>query len=85
MPGTGLPSGLVLDLTREQFRDGERLEEPAINDVVRIDRNPERYELLASRVRATLGLVSDTSSTLVPGRGTERCLTPFGVTARLRS
>jgi hypothetical protein len=50
-----LPSGLVLDLTREQFRDGERLEEPAINDVVRIDRNPERYELLASRVRAKLG------------------------------
>jgi aspartyl-tRNA(Asn)/glutamyl-tRNA(Gln) amidotransferase subunit B len=80
-----LPSGLVLDLTREQFRDGERLEEPVVNDVVRIDRNPERYELLASRVRATLGLVSDTSSTLVPGRGTERCLTPFGVTARLRS
>jgi hypothetical protein len=50
-----LASGLVLDLTREQFRDGERLEEPAINDVVRIDRNPERYELLASRVRAKLG------------------------------
>ena len=50
-----LPSGLVLDLTREQFRDGERLEAPALNDVVRIDRNPERYELLASRVRAKLG------------------------------
>jgi RNA:NAD 2'-phosphotransferase (TPT1/KptA family) len=50
-----LPSGLVLDLTREQFRDGERLEEPIVNDVARIDRNPERYELLASRVRAKLG------------------------------
>jgi hypothetical protein len=50
-----LASGLVVDLTREQFRDGERLEEPAINDVVRIERNPERYALLAARVRATLG------------------------------
>jgi hypothetical protein len=51
-----LPSGLVLDLTREQFRDGERLEEPIVNDVARIDRNPERYELLAARVRARLGV-----------------------------
>jgi hypothetical protein len=50
-----LASGLVVDLTREQFRDGERLEEPVVNDVVRIDRDPERYELLASRVRANLG------------------------------
>jgi hypothetical protein len=50
-----LASGLVLDLTREQFRDGERLEEPAVDDVVRIDRSSERYELLAARVRATLG------------------------------
>jgi hypothetical protein len=50
-----LASGLVVDLTREQFRDGERLEEPVVNDVARIDRNPERYELLASRVRVTLG------------------------------
>jgi hypothetical protein len=50
-----LASGLVVDLTREQFRDGERLEAPTVNDVVRIDRNPERYELLASRVRAALG------------------------------
>jgi hypothetical protein len=50
-----LASGLVVDLTREQFRDGERLEVPLVNDVVRIDRNPERYELLAARVRAKLG------------------------------
>jgi hypothetical protein len=50
-----LPSGLVIDLAREQFRHGERLEAPVVNDLVRIDRNPERYELLASRVRATLG------------------------------
>jgi hypothetical protein len=50
-----LPSGLAVDLTREQFRDGERLEAPAVDDVVRIDRNSERYELLAARVRAALG------------------------------
>jgi hypothetical protein len=49
-----LASGLVIDLTREQFRDGERLEEPAVSDMVRVDRNPGRYELLASRVRAKL-------------------------------
>jgi hypothetical protein len=50
-----LPSGLVLDLTREQFRDGEQLEAPVATEPVRIDRNPERYELLAARVRAALG------------------------------
>jgi hypothetical protein len=50
-----LPSGLVLDLTREQFRDGERLEDPVASEPVRVDRNPERYELLAARVRARLG------------------------------
>jgi hypothetical protein len=50
-----LASGLVVDLTREQFRDGERLEEPAVDDVVRIDRSSERHELLAARVRAALG------------------------------
>jgi hypothetical protein len=50
-----LPSGLVLDLTREQFRDGERLEEPVVDDVVRLDRSSEGYEVLAARVRATLG------------------------------
>jgi hypothetical protein len=50
-----LPSGLVIDLTREQFRDGERFEEPAVNNLIRIDRNLERYELLAARVRSTLG------------------------------
>jgi hypothetical protein len=50
-----LPSGLVVDLTREQFRNGERLEEPSVDALVRIDRAPERYELLAARVRAALG------------------------------
>jgi hypothetical protein len=50
-----LPSGLVLDLTREQFRDGEQLEAPIATEPVRIDRHPERYELLAARVRAALG------------------------------
>ena len=50
-----LPSGLVLDLTREQFVDGEQLEAPSSLELVRIDRNPERYELLAARVRKKLG------------------------------
>jgi len=50
-----LPSGLVVDLTREQFRDGERLEEPAVSSPLRSEHNPERYELLARRVRAKLG------------------------------
>jgi hypothetical protein len=50
-----LPSGLVVDLTREQFRDGEQLEEPAVEEPARTGRVAERYELLAARVRATLG------------------------------
>jgi hypothetical protein len=50
-----LGSGLVIDLTREQFRGGEQLEAPVATEPVRIDRNPQRYELLAARVRATLG------------------------------
>jgi hypothetical protein len=45
-----LPSGLTLDLTREQFRQGERFEQPHVEAVTR----GERYELLAERVRARL-------------------------------
>jgi hypothetical protein len=50
-----LPSGLTIDLTREQFRGGEFLEAPAAEELLRTDRHPERYDLLAARVRATLG------------------------------
>jgi hypothetical protein len=49
-----LPSGLTIDLTREQFHAGEFLEAPAVEEHLLIDRNPERYDLLAARVRATL-------------------------------
>jgi hypothetical protein len=49
-----LPSGLTVDLTREQFCAGERLEEPVVAEQLVTDRRPERYELLAERVRAKL-------------------------------
>lgn len=54
-----LPSGLELDLTREQFRHGEQLSEP----VVRVpNRSPNarmasRYDLFAERLRYRLGTV----------------------------
>lgn len=47
-----LPSGLSLDLTRSQFRDGEELEDPAPGEPRVMD--PARYELLAQRVREKL-------------------------------
>lgn len=50
-----LPSGITLDLTREQFRDGETFTEPAVEEPLITRRNPERYERLAARVRAALG------------------------------
>lgn len=49
-----LPSGLAVDLTRDQFRAGERFERPGVPDVLVTDRHPERYELLAARVREAL-------------------------------
>jgi hypothetical protein len=45
-----LPSGLALDLTREQFRDGEELEEPVVAEPLVDERYPERYALFRSRV-----------------------------------
>jgi hypothetical protein len=45
-----LPSGLALDLTREQFREGERFEEPAVTEPLAVDRYPDRYALFRSRV-----------------------------------
>jgi hypothetical protein len=59
-----LPSGIEIDLTREQFRNGERLGEPRVVGP-RPDPFPEdhpryfRYEqylVLAERVRGRLGL-----------------------------
>lgn len=47
-----LPSGLALDVTRSQFRDGETYEQPSPGEPVLVER--ARYELLAGRVRARL-------------------------------
>jgi len=49
-----LPSGLALDLTRTQFREGETFEEPTVQEPLAIAASPKRYELLARRVRAAL-------------------------------
>jgi hypothetical protein len=51
-----LPSGLTIDLTREQFQNGETLEAPSVAERLLTDRHPERYELLAARVRDALGI-----------------------------
>ena len=53
-----LSSGLTLDLTREQFVDGERFGEPSVEEPVLTHANPERYATLRTRVRAKLGLDS---------------------------
>jgi hypothetical protein len=45
-----LPSGLALDLTREQFRDGETFEAPVVGEPLVVDRYPERYRLFRQRV-----------------------------------
>ena len=51
-----LPSGLELDLTREQFRGGEQYERPEVVAELGLGAtHRERYELLAERVRANLG------------------------------
>jgi len=57
-----LPSGLTLDLTREQFTNGEQLGEPAAEEPVLTHRNPERYATLRARVRARLELQAASGS-----------------------
>src|SRR4029077_16804147 len=51
-----LPSGLALDLTREQFTNGEQLGAPRVEEPVLTHRNPERFVTFRARVRAQLGL-----------------------------
>ena len=51
-----LPSGLTLDLTREQFVNGERFGEAAPEEPLLTHRNPERLATLRARVRARLEL-----------------------------
>lgn len=52
-----LPGGLEIDLTREQFRLGERLGSPVVQEPVRSAdaRMATRYHRYAARVRARLG------------------------------
>jgi N-acetylglutamate synthase-like GNAT family acetyltransferase len=47
-----LPSGLAVDLTRSQFRNGEEFEEPVAGEPLMA--NHERYDLLARRVQRYL-------------------------------
>jgi hypothetical protein len=52
-----LPSGIEVDLTRDQFRDGERFGPASVQEPIRLPtaRLATRYDLFASRVRARLG------------------------------
>ena len=49
-----LPGGIAVDLTREQYRDGERFGTPRVEEPLRLARGRERFELFATRVRAAL-------------------------------
>ena len=51
-----LDSGLTVDLTREQFTNGETFGEPAAEEPLLTHRNPERFETLRARVRSRLEL-----------------------------
>jgi hypothetical protein len=52
-----LPTGLEIDLTRDQFRRGELLGQPSAQAPVRLPtaRMATHYDLYASRVRSCLG------------------------------
>jgi hypothetical protein len=49
-----LAGGIAIDLTRGQFRDGEVLGESAVEEPLFTHRNPQRLELLRTRVLALL-------------------------------
>lgn len=50
-----LPSGESVDLTFEQFREGEQLDTPIVTEPV-IEGNPQRPQILAARVSRDLGI-----------------------------
>jgi hypothetical protein len=52
-----LPSGIEVDLTRDQFRAGEQFGPASVQEPIRLPtaRMATRYDLFASRVRARLG------------------------------
>ena len=49
-----LPSGLTLDLTRDQFRAGELLGAPTVQEPMLLGNARERHALLAEHVAAAL-------------------------------
>jgi hypothetical protein len=51
-----LPSGLTIDLTREQFLRGEQFGEPRVEEPILTHRHPERLATLRERVRSRLSL-----------------------------
>jgi hypothetical protein len=53
-----LPGGLFVDLSRDQFRHGEQFEAPEVVDRFLSSTTPERYEILAARVREKLNIPS---------------------------
>jgi hypothetical protein len=52
-----LPSGIALDLTREQFRRGEAFEEPVVGEPDVAWRHAERFALFRRRVLDALGVL----------------------------
>jgi hypothetical protein len=51
-----LPSGVTIDLTREQFLRGEQFGTPRVEEPIVTHRHPERFATLRDRVRTRLGL-----------------------------
>ncbi|MFL6012944.1 MAG: hypothetical protein ACJ74P_01380 [Gaiellaceae bacterium] len=51
-----LPSGVAVDLTREQFLHGEQFGEPRVEEPILTHQYPERLATLRERVRSRLGL-----------------------------
>jgi GNAT superfamily N-acetyltransferase len=56
-----LASGLTLDVTRDQFRAGDELGSPAVQEPILLGDAPARHALLAERVAATLALPRSSS------------------------
>ncbi|TLW93159.1 hypothetical protein FFT09_06970 [Saccharomonospora piscinae] len=88
-----LDNGLEIDITRDQFRDGEKLGHPSTETPRRLPtaRMATRYDLYAARVRDRLGCYvprgisghdtqSGTSRPRTPLDGSLSCLTPGGDT-----
>jgi hypothetical protein len=67
------PSGPTLDLTREQFVNGERFGEPSPEEPLLTHRNPERLATLRARVPARLELGQE-PATRLPARCDRRAV-----------